>query len=175
MDDPNNVSNDELSRKSFLKLVVASMAAITGVFIGWPLIASFIGPSFQTQKGNFSKVTSVDSLTEGQPENVNFVAQTEDAYLRQNTIRSTWLVKHSASDVTSFSPICPHLGCRYDWNAPSNHFICPCHGSVFAKDGTVVAGPAPRPLDTLPNKIENNEVYVEWERFKVGVPYKQQV
>ena len=34
------------------------------------------------------------------------------------------------------------------------------------------AGPAPRPLDTLPEKVENGELWVEWERFKLGIHEK---
>ena len=30
----------------------------------------------------------------------------------------------------------------------------------------------PRPLDTLPTKIEKGELFVEWETFKVGIPEK---
>ena len=98
--------------------------------------------------------------------------KTEDAYIRETVLRSVWAIKHTESDVTVYSPICPHLGCGYNWNAQDQHFECPCHGSVFALDGQVLAGPAPRPLDTLPTKIENGELLVEWERFKLGIPEK---
>jgi hypothetical protein len=36
----------------------------------------------------------------------------------------------------------------------------------------VLGGPAPRRLDTLPVKIENGELYVEWKQFKSGTPDK---
>ncbi len=50
------------------------------------------------------------------------------------------------------SAICTHLGCSYKPFGPPNpefarvHAQCPCHGSVFARDGRVIGGPAPRPL-----------------------------
>jgi menaquinol-cytochrome c reductase iron-sulfur subunit len=90
-------------------------------------------------------------------------------------LHNIWAVKNSSSDVTVFSPICPHLGCRYKWHADSQHFICPCHGSVFSIDGKVLGGPAPRPLDTLPTKIENGELFVEWELFKEGISQKEAI
>ena len=43
--------------------------------------------------------------------------------------------------------VCTHLGCLYNWNDQENKFICPCHGSQFEKNGTYIAGPAPRNLD----------------------------
>jgi menaquinol-cytochrome c reductase iron-sulfur subunit len=39
-------------------------------------------------------------------------------------------------------------------------------------EGTVKAGPAPRPLDTLPSKVENGELYVMYQEFKSGLAKK---
>jgi Rieske Fe-S protein len=46
--------------------------------------------------------------------------------------------------VYAISTICTHLGCIV--KPGPDGFECPCHGSRFGPDGTVVKGPAPTPL-----------------------------
>jgi cytochrome b6-f complex iron-sulfur subunit len=45
------------------------------------------------------------------------------------------------------SAVCTHLGCTVNHFSSDQKFHCPCHGSVFAADGTVQHGPAPRARD----------------------------
>jgi len=85
---------------------------------------------------------------------------------------SVWVVKKPDGSVTVFSPICPHLGCGYRWDEQTKHFECPCHASVYDIDGKVLGGPAPRPLDTLPTKMEDGKLYVKYEKFRLGIATK---
>lgn len=40
------------------------------------------------------------------------------------------------------SAACTHLGCHLKWNSFERCWDCPCHGSQFAPDGSVLNGPA---------------------------------
>ena len=40
--------------------------------------------------------------------------------------------------------ICTHGACENDWDPAANVARCPCHGSEFAEDGSVLRGPATR-------------------------------
>ncbi|MDQ2871949.1 MAG: Rieske 2Fe-2S domain-containing protein [Candidatus Eremiobacteraeota bacterium] len=69
-----------------------------------------------------------------------------------------------------FSPICPHLGCFFDWHADLNRFQCPCHGSQFNGEGNHIAGPAARGLDPLPMREQNGQAEVTWIRYAPTIP-----
>jgi glycine/D-amino acid oxidase-like deaminating enzyme/nitrite reductase/ring-hydroxylating ferredoxin subunit len=43
---------------------------------------------------------------------------------------------------------CTHLGCLLRFNSAEHSWDCPCHGSRFAPDGTVLEGPAVDPLES---------------------------
>ncbi|MEU3661525.1 FAD-dependent oxidoreductase [Streptomyces sp. NPDC032940] len=55
--------------------------------------------------------------------------------------------RDEAGALHALSPRCTHLGCLVGFNAAERAWECPCHGSRFATDGTVIEGPATKPLE----------------------------
>jgi Rieske Fe-S protein len=62
---------------------------------------------------------------------------------------SAYAVKDAAGKVNVFAVNCSHLGCSVAFNKDGKQFDCPCHGSQFHLDGTVLHGPATAPLSHL--------------------------
>jgi Rieske Fe-S protein len=52
------------------------------------------------------------------------------------------------------SPICTHLGCTVEPRA--ERLVCPCHGSTYDREGTVIHGPAARSLARYPASLSND-------------------
>ena len=52
--------------------------------------------------------------------------------------------RDEAGAVHGVSLTCTHLRCTVRWNAAETSWDCPCHGSRFSHDGTVLQGPAVR-------------------------------
>ena len=62
--------------------------------------------------------------------------------------------------VYALSAVCTHLGCIVKPSATG--FDCPCHGSKFARDGSVLRGPAPKALARFSVKhLEGNDYLVD--------------
>ncbi len=160
------------TRRSFLAAGAGLLTGLITAVLGIPMAITAIARSSRKKAGQFSKAGELASLPQGKPVNLKYMAMTEEAFVMAEEMRDVWAIRTSASEVTVFSPVCPHLGCRYHWDEASGQFMCPCHGSVFAKDGKVLSGPSPRPLDALPVKIENGAILVEWELFQVGTAEK---
>ena len=57
---------------------------------------------------------------------------------------------------------CPHLGCIVPpWDESKQIFECSCHGSQFNKEGEVLGGPSPRPLDLFTTEIIDGDIVVD--------------
>jgi cytochrome b6-f complex iron-sulfur subunit len=65
------------------------------------------------------------------------------------TIRSDIpaVIYNRAGKIAAYSLLCTHLGCTIEENGAE--FACPCHGSQFDRAGTVLKGPAQKPLKNL--------------------------
>lgn len=122
---------EAMPRRDFLGLAAwwSAAAALLFAFLGsmrLPKAAVLPSPSKKF------KVALPASLAPGQP------------YVPGG--RSVALYKEG-DQVYAISTVCTHLGCIV--KPTDKGFDCPCHGSKFAKDGSVLKGPAPKGLPWL--------------------------
>jgi glycine/D-amino acid oxidase-like deaminating enzyme/nitrite reductase/ring-hydroxylating ferredoxin subunit len=66
--------------------------------------------------------------------------------------------RDAQGQVHVLSARCTHLGCIVSWNSAEATWDCPCHGSRFAQDGSVLEGPAVEPLEPEPTKLRSAPV-----------------
>ena len=71
--------------------------------------------------------------------NIRFQAPNGDALI---------VIRVDATTVDTLSDICTHAGCQVNYSSGAKNLLCPCHGSLFSLSGTVLRGPALRPLKT---------------------------
>ena len=73
----------------------------------------------------------------------------EGAILRDG-IAKVAVYNEESGAILRCSAICTHVGCIVHWNSLEKCWDCPCHGSHFAPDGSVLNGPAVTPLARYP-------------------------
>ena len=166
------------SRRSFLQWVIGNIGAFMTAAVGVPIVGAVASAARDASKAVQVALHKLDDYPVNEPTLAQFTITTTDGWMRTLETRSVWVVRTGEKDVTVYNGRCTHLGCAYNWQDSGDeaeHFVCPCHDGVFALDGTVVDGPPPRPLDTLPVKIEDGVVMIEYEDFRPGIPKKTPV
>lgn len=159
----------EGSRRRFFQWVTRAVMGVIGMGLAVPLVGYVVSPALKRRTPTWVDIGSVDEIPSGEPAQRDYVATIRDGYVETKTHKAVWAVKQPDGQVVAFSPMCTHLGCGYAWDAGEKKFKCPCHGSVFDVSGQVLGGPAPRPLDRLPLRVENGRVLVTYKEFKSGV------
>lgn len=162
-------------------LVIAAAAGTCAIAAGaaGPAAALVLAPlRAAPSSGRWVPTLRRDQLREGQPKRVAVVADRRDAWTLERGVElgSVWLVRRG-DEVLAFSAVCPHLGCSVNAvvdreGKGARGFSCPCHTSAFDLDGSRQSGPAPRGMDRLATKIEDEVVVVDFRRFRIGIEEK---
>jgi menaquinol-cytochrome c reductase iron-sulfur subunit len=163
------------TRRSFFVKATAFISSLIGMSLAVPLIGYVVAPAFRRQNKEWVPLGKTDQLPVGEPKALDYTLTVKDGWQERHATKGVWVVKQSDGQVTVYSPICPHLGCGFRWDQQAQLFKCPCHGSIFDIQGAVKAGPAPRPLDTLPSKIEKGTLLVQYQEFKSGLAKKMEL
>lgn len=149
--------------------MTAAAAAVVAVGLAVPLLGSLVSPAFMRRRQEWVDIGPIDALPAGRPTQLDHVTTVRDGWLEAKSEKAVWAVKQSQGDIKVFSPICTHLGCGYRWDETERKFLCPCHGSSYDINGLVLGGPAPRPLDVLPSKVQDGRLLVMYKDFKSGL------
>jgi len=70
------------------------------------------------------------------------------------------VIRISATAVAALTDICTHARCGVSYSASTMKLVCPCHGAEYTLTGTVVKGPAMRPLKTYVAVLVNNVITI---------------
>jgi glycine/D-amino acid oxidase-like deaminating enzyme/nitrite reductase/ring-hydroxylating ferredoxin subunit len=91
--------------------------------------------------------------TPGEVSSANEIKPGEGAILRRG-LKKIAAYRDESGRLTERSAACTHMGCIIHWNSLEKCWDCPCHGSQFAADGSVLNGPAVRALAAVDAKAE---------------------
>lgn len=162
-------------RRSFIVMLVAAGTVFVGALLAVPLVMFATDPLFRkTSDTGWSAAGPVTDFAAIQdPAEPIIDVESRDGWRLAVSRKPVFVMPPRAGHQRVFSSICPHLGCQVEWTGEQRQFYCPCHGSVFAEDGSVVKGPAPRGLDYLDSKVENGQLMVRYQYFRLLVPDRE--
>lgn len=127
---------------------------------------------------SFVRVTTLDSLPpDGIPRKFPIHAGRRNAWNNSAGARigEVFLRRTADGALRAFHAACPHAGCGVDYEMDQGRFLCPCHKSTFAVDGTLAdpRSQAMRGLDELTIELRGRkEIWVRFQNFQPGLAEK---
>jgi cytochrome b6-f complex iron-sulfur subunit len=70
------------------------------------------------------------------------------------------IVVRTSAGYLALSSVCTHQGGTVTYDASTNNFYCPVHGSIFSSNGTVLRGPAGSPLTVYKTTLNGTSLRV---------------
>ncbi len=150
-----------MSRRRFFEKLSIGLGALCGAILGVPLVGFVVAPFFGKTPRSWVSLGKADQFEIGKTVNVTFSDPSPLPWAGITSKSAAWLRRVSENEFIAFSVNCTHLGCPVRWLADAELFMCPCHGGVYYKDGSVAAGPPPRPLIRYEVRVANGEVQIQ--------------
>ncbi|MBD2344017.1 cytochrome b6-f complex iron-sulfur subunit [Anabaena subtropica] len=161
MDTSLPLESPSLSRRQFLNFLTGATVAVTAGATLYPAGKFFIAPGEKTGEGG--AILAKDILGNQIPASqILAEAPGTRALVAGLAGEPTYLIvkEDNTLDHIGLVDNCTHLGCTFPWNPLDQQFQCPCHGSRYAPDGSVVRGPAPLPLKIVQVAVFNNSILI---------------
>jgi menaquinol-cytochrome c reductase iron-sulfur subunit len=153
--------DQNINRRNFMSIATWAIGGLISLGMGIPAIAYIIGPALnRTRTQDWIRLGPVAKVELKTPTLFKFSIQRKTGWIVNEQEVSVYILTDNGRDFIVMSNICTHLGCRVRWIADQEEFFCPCHNGVFDKQGKVVSGPPPRPLDRYEVKVENDQILV---------------
>ena len=151
-------ADHELSapRRDFLVKLSLGLSGVAALAVGVPVVSAVLAPLLQPDPQAWRKVGTLTDFAVGSTHLVKFENANPVAWSGVASESAAWLRRDSETAFTAFSVNCAHLGCPVRWEQDAGLFMCPCHGGIYYKDGSVAAGPPPQGLTQYQIRVAAN-------------------
>ncbi|MEZ4664048.1 MAG: Rieske (2Fe-2S) protein [Caldilineaceae bacterium] len=160
--EPNQTpSPNLLNRRCFLERMSLWAGGVSAALVAAPMVGFLLAPLLRTKPRIWRDVGALDDFAIGATTDVTLEDASPLPWAGVTAKTAAWLRRESQEGFTAFAVNCSHLGCPVTWLPDASLFMCPCHGGVYNRDGSVAAGPPPRPLKQYPVRIRSGRVEIE--------------
>jgi len=127
-----------MQRRVFLRVIAAATVAACGTSPSSQMSGPDAGEPPSDGEASCTNCLDLDD-----PSNAALTHVGGSRVVRVNNA-NLLVARTSETDFIAVSSICTHAGCTVRF--ATTQINCPCHGSQFSLDGSVLRGPATRPL-----------------------------
>lgn len=149
-------------RRTFLGILVGAINVGLLAVIAGPVTGFLGAPLARRPRKEWIPIADFSEIPQEGAVEITYSHRIQDGYHQVDRMYSVYL-RREGEGVVCLDPACTHLGCRVNYQADKDRFLCPCHGGVFDKSGGVVSGPPPKQLVRHDVKVEAGKVWLQKE------------
>ncbi len=135
-----------MKRRKVLGILLAVLGSTAAGSLAYPLVRFFAPPARDSKARTISIKKSEIRLGEA-----------KEIVLDNKPVV---VINRYEKGFVAFSKVCTHLGCLVEYDKGPRKLVCPCHAGTFDLDGNVLSGPPPRPLSSVPLRVEGDLIII---------------
>lgn len=159
--EPKTPETTDDKRRRFLMNLSLGLGGVAALAAGIPVLGALFAPLLADKPEAWRDVGAVEGFPVKSTRLVKFKNAAPQSWGGVSAHTAAWLRRETEEQFVAFSVNCTHLGCPVRWEEEAHLFMCPCHGGVYYKDGTVAAGPPPKPLTRYQVRVQNGQVQIK--------------
>jgi Rieske Fe-S protein len=165
-----------VDRRSFLGIVSVAITGVIAACGAVVALAYVTGPAMRSGRGTdgatgeWSPVPDAKAPPADGPKKYPVTVVADAGWAKSQATHAVFLDAAASGAAIAFSARCPHEGCQVDWRAEAKQYVCPCHNSVWSREGERVGGPTKRGLDPLDVRQGQSGLEVRYETFALDTP-----
>jgi len=156
----NESAKTDVDRRNFLQLSFAFVGGLTSLAIASIGTRFLIGNSFIDGVKKPVSIASLVDLPAKKVHRLVYSFKTKDAWRDSLKTGTVFAFSEDGENYRVLSGNCTHLGCVVKWQEENERFACPCHAGFFDKEGKVISGPPPSPLNQIEAFSEDGNLIV---------------
>ncbi|CAM3718225.1 ubiquinol-cytochrome c reductase iron-sulfur subunit [Smaragdicoccus niigatensis] len=152
----------QISRRGVVLGAGVAAGALTIAACGGPDVTYSQGSKTTAESTSASPSTAEETTAQAAPNPAESVRADELAKTSDVPdggavlVGGVLITQETKGSYRAFNPVCTHRGCAVE--TAGSMIACPCHGSLFSLDGSVVNGPAMSPLRPIAIKVAGDSI-----------------
>lgn len=152
---------DSPERRRFLTQMSLGLAGVIGALVSLPVVGYLLTPLIRPPQPQWIDLGTIDRFGVGTTSIAAFTDLSPLPWAGLTARTAVYVWRPDEEDFHVFAVNCTHLGCPVSWLETAHLFVCPCHGGAFYRNGTVAAGPPPRPLSEYLIRVADGHLFVQ--------------
>lgn len=149
-----------MERRNLLIRLLAAGGGLLSLLLGLPAVLHLLTPARTGRREQgWRSLGSVEDFPPDQVVKATVPVQRGD-WARSLQAKAVYVWRRNEHELIVYSRNCTDLSCPVTYDPGSECFFCPCHGGIFNKEGTPLAGPPSVPLYRYENRVNDGIVEI---------------
>lgn len=163
---------DSPERRRFLTRLTLALVGLIGAVVTLPILGYLLAPLIRPPRPQWIDVGPLDAFPIGETKLTSFRDISPLPYAGLTAQTAIYVQRNGPQELRVFAVNCTHLGCPVNWMPNAQIFLCPCHGGVYYRDGSVASGPPQHPLPEYTWRIVNARLEVQTRPLPPATPWQ---